>query len=541
MLENILLNYSEGELIHLIGEENVNSYQKLKNVTIDKMVLVSAIKTLFGFDILQNPEKRKRLIERMSEAQVTFVLEKTWDKLNQKDAIPSNTDKYASLEILANTNPHAFISSLGYKSDLNQATDNSSTLKAISHCRPEYPLYPYQLDISKKVNSLINSSDKNKCLIHLPTGAGKTRTAMNIIADHLRKNPKTLVLWLADTSELCTQAVEEFHKAWTALGNTELKVYSYFSDSNISLGGINEGLLVAGLHKLNSSRKQDISVLYNMIKDCVSLIVFDEAHKAIAPTYAQIIQDMLPSSDSKDAFLLGLSATPGRKLEADSDEDAALTQFFDSTKVTMKVKGYSSPINYLVENKYLAQARFHNIDYEGGKLFLDSEFSGNELNSKIRAVLSEDDNRNLKLLDTIKAEYDKGSSIIVFSCSVEHSQAITSLLAFDGIKAYSLDSKNDNASTRRYKISEYHKGNVRIIINYNILTAGFDAPKTNVAIIARPTNSLVQYSQMVGRAMRGPASKGNSHCDIYTVRDDIPAFRSVLEAFSHWDELWQEA
>ena len=80
--------------------------------------------------------------------------------------------------------------------------------------------------------------------------------------------------------------------------------------------------------------------------------------------------------------------------------------------------------------------------------------------------------------------------------------------------------------------------NLNKLINFNILTAGFDAPKTNVAIIARPTNSLVQYSQMVGRAMRGKRSNGNDECRIYTVADDIDEFRNVAAAFAHWDQLW---
>ena len=77
------------------------------------------------------------------------------------------------------------------------------------------------------------------------------------------------------------------------------------------------------------------------------------------------------------------------------------------------------------------------------------------------------------------------------------------MLSFEGIKAFSLDSKYDDPISRRFKISEYSSGKVKVLINYNILTAGFDAPVTNVAIIARPTDSLVQYSQMAGRAMRG--------------------------------------
>jgi superfamily II DNA or RNA helicase len=72
------------------------------------------------------------------------------------------------------------------------------------------------------------------------------------------------------------------------------------------------------------------------------------------------------------------------------------------------------------------------------------------------------------------------------------------------------------------------------------LTTGFDAPKTNVAIIARPTKSLVLYSQMVGRAMRGKKNGGNKECNIYTVIDNIPEFINVSHAFEYWDKSWVE-
>ena len=78
-----------------------------------------------------------------------------------------------------------------------------------------------------------------------------------------------------------------------------------------------------------------------------------------------------------------------------------------------------------------------------------------------------------------------------------------------------------------------------VLLNYGVFTAGFDAPRTRCAIIARPTTSLVLYSQMVGRAMRGPRAGGNSRAYIYTVVDtNLPGFGSVTEAFANWENLW---
>ena len=78
-----------------------------------------------------------------------------------------------------------------------------------------------------------------------------------------------------------------------------------------------------------------------------------------------------------------------------------------------------------------------------------------------------------------------------------------------------------------------------VMFNYGVLTAGFDAPRTRCVIIARPTTSLVLYSQMVGRALRGPRSGGNPRAEIFTVADtNLPGFGSVTDAFTNWEELW---
>ncbi len=80
-----------------------------------------------------------------------------------------------------------------------------------------------------------------------------------------------------------------------------------------------------------------------------------------------------------------------------------------------------------------------------------------------------------------------------------------------------------------------------VVFNYGVLTAGFDAPRTRCVIIARPTTSLVLYSQMAGRAMRGPRVGGNSKADILTVADtSLQGYASVTDAFTNWEELWSD-
>jgi DNA repair protein RadD len=93
---------------------------------------------------------------------------------------------------------------------------------------------------------------------------------------------------------------------------------------------------------------------------------------------------------------------------------------------------------------------------------------------------------------------------------VQHSEVLAAVLNMRGYKANSVT--GNTPSQRRAHIIEQFKNDtddVQILCNYGVLTTGFDAPQTSAAIIARPTKSLVLYSQMVGRAIRGKRAGGN--------------------------------
>ena len=90
----------------------------------------------------------------------------------------------------------------------------------------------------------------------------------------------------------------------------------------------------------------------------------------------------------------------------------------------------------------------------------------------------------------------------------------------------------------RKQLQKTFGNELNILVNYGVLTTGFDAPKANVAIIGRPTQSVTLYSQMVGRVMRGEEAGGKKHCKVITVKDSIFGFRDMSESFFYWEELW---
>jgi superfamily II DNA or RNA helicase len=122
---------------------------------------------------------------------------------------------------------------------------------------------------------------------------------------------------------------------------------------------------------------------------------------------------------------------------------------------------------------------------------------------------------------------------------VEHAGLIASVLRLRGLKAAAITSSTP--SERRRQIIQRYRDTDEydVLCNFGVLTTGFDAPKTNVAVIARPTTSVVLYSQMIGRAARGKNAGGNQTCRILTVVDQAPGFRSLGEGFDFWEDIWE--
>ena len=79
---------------------------------------------------------------------------------------------------------------------------------------------------------------------------------------------------------------------------------------------------------------------------------------------------------------------------------------------------------------------------------------------------------------------------------------------------------------------------VDIIINYEVLTTGFDSKNIKCVFITRPTKSIVLYSQMLGRGLRGPLMGGNEDCTLIDIDDNLQAFDNET-AFSHFNDYWR--
>ena len=405
---------------------------------------------------------------------------------------------------------------------------------------PAYSLFDHQRSAVRKLAPLL-SQDERRAILHLPTGVGKTRTAMHVVADSLSAHEPSIVVWLASGRELLEQAVLAFEEAWTHLGTRSLQIGTMWGDRLPDLASFSDGFLAVGLEKGWAVISRTDPDWAARLSPRVRLVVFDEAHQSIARTYRQITNDL--TLDFRCA-LLGLTATPGRTWN-DIDKDGELADFFSGNKVKLEVPGHD-PIKYLIDNGFLARPIFRTLFSDPGISFNDGELNriagSLDIPEQVVSALSMGQQYLTAVLGAIGELIATGHRrVLVFAATVEHARVLAAILVARDIRSEvvtgSTPGRMRDRAIRTFKSDDAIP---MVLVNFGVLTTGFDAPKASAVVIARPTQSLVLFSQMVGRAIRGPKAGGTDACEIVTVVDpSLPGFGDVAAAFLNWEDAWQ--
>ena len=405
---------------------------------------------------------------------------------------------------------------------------------------PEYGLFEHQRGAVRKLAPLL-AEDERRAVLHLPTGVGKTRTAMHVVAESLRGHDPSVVVWLASGKELLDQAVLAFREAWSHLGTRPVNVGTMWGDRTPDLDRFADGFLAVGLAKGWAALSRTDPDWAACLSRRVRLVVFDEAHQSISRTYREIANEL--TLDFRCA-LLGLTATPGRTW-SDIDKDGELAEFFAGNKVTLDVPS-ENPIEYLIENGFLARPIFRTLLADPGLEINDRELGrisdALDIPDKIVARLSMSAQYVTAVLAAIEELLGTGHRrVLVFAATVAHAQVLTAILVVRDIRSEVVTgSTPERVRDRAIRTFKSDAEEPMVLVNFGVLTTGFDAPKASATVIARPTKSLVLYSQMVGRAIRGPKAGGTDACEIVTVVDPgLPGFGDLAAAFLNWEDVWQ--
>lgn len=397
-------------------------------------------------------------------------------------------------------------------------------------------LKDYQSDISfRAVNNL--EYRNARFIIQMPTGSGKTRTAMEIIANAFNsKNNECIIFWLVYAEELCEQAVESFLDIWKHIGNKEIKLDRAWGRNYVTITDEDKFVfVVGGFQKLYSQMEKEPE-LFSKLKNRTFLIVVDEAHRVMAHTYKKVTDSLF----GDNCRLIGLTATPGRGID-NTKETEKLSEYFNKEKLDITVPEGKTVFSHFKSRGILAYANFK-------PLVTSPSFSLTKKDIKYLQdhfdfppafvkKIGEDETRNVEIINELKSQLTTHEKALFFGCSVEHSKFICSILHYLGVKAAHVDGSTDKGA-RQATLNEFKNGNLQIICNFGILSTGFDAPKTDLVFISRPTRSIVLYSQMIGRGLRGPAVGGTEHCTVVTVKDNIIGLPNESNIFTYFDEYF---
>ena len=361
------------------------------------------------------------------------------------------------------------------------------------------------------------------------------------------------VLWVADRDELCEQAVEAWAQVWRSIGSeaVQLRISRMWDGQPDPSSATEHHVIVATIQTLRA-RFTNRPTEYDYLKK-FKLIIFDEAHRSIAPSYTSVLSEMgLKYQQLEDEpLLLGLTATPYRG--RDVEETARLVRRYGSNRLDTGAFASDDPrivVRELQEMGVLAHVDQSEID--GGTFRLTeaeldevSKFVHQpERSERLRAWLpqslekriAQDSDRTRRIIEAYEAHVNPNWPTLIFATSVEHAQTLAALITRKGITARSVIGTTEPVIRRRV-IEGFRQGEINVLVNYGVLREGFDAPKTRAIIVARPVYSPNLYFQMIGRGLRGPMNGGDDRCIILNVRDNIEKFGAEL-SFPDLEWLW---
>ncbi|MCX8134554.1 MAG: DEAD/DEAH box helicase [Roseococcus sp.] len=408
--------------------------------------------------------------------------------------------------------------------------------------QPLPPLHDYQEEVLRELDGLLTSdADRRRAVLSLPTGAGKTRVAVEAAIRAVRcgNAQRPLVVWVAQTEELGEQAVDAFRRVWRTKGlpETELRIVRLWGGQPTPPDGeADRPTVVVTLIQTAKTRFGRSELQW--LRDAL-MIIIDESHHGIAPSYTEVLNALglatgQRRSRDREPSLLGLTATPFRS--GGEEDSARLAQRFDCRVVPRE---QSDLYEMLRRRGFLADVVMEPISL-AAPFDLTAEERGHfgtfgELPPSALERLSEQADRNDAILHAIEQAPER--SILVFANSVEHAVALTARLSLRGIRARAVSGDTD-LSARREAVAAFKRGEVRAVCNAAVFTTGFDAPGVEMILISRPVFSPVRFMQMVGRGLRGPKNGGTATCRVVTVRDNIAVYQD-RDPLEWWRRYYQ--
>jgi hypothetical protein len=154
----------------------------------------------------------------------------------------------------------AFVGSIGFPAEFASAPESKREAEeTISGPIDLPPLHDFQEEVMQGLQALLTSGRKRRrAVASLPTGGGKTRVTVEASVRLVLAPPgdSRSIVWVAQTDELCEQAVQAFRQVWVNLGaqRTDLRIVRLWGGNpNPTIQALDRPVVVvASIQTLNS-------------------------------------------------------------------------------------------------------------------------------------------------------------------------------------------------------------------------------------------------------------------------------------------------
>lgn len=386
-----------------------------------------------------------------------------------------------------------------------------------------YP-HPYQNLVKLELGERIRkSSGKYRALVVMPTGSGKTRTAVEFMIDFIRLRKKSNILWIVESPNLSEQSLQTFKSLWQLRGDRLIKVHRCFSKFVPKINFSNGTNVIFGAFDKMKGLQNNNDRFFNNIKESTNLMIIDEAHFSLAETYEEVISDI--ERNSPDIKKIGLTATPMRSGDT---EFYNLKDYFNANLIDFKDEEnnvINDPLKFLQKKQYLAN--------------LDIEY----LSIPEEDILEDSKEFNDKVIERIQNSLKEHKQIIIFAMSKDHAVALNILLQAKGIKSECIIGDTSTADRINYfnkfktninlDPNKYPKSfQLNVLINYNILSTGIDLPRVDELYLLRKFGNETTAMQVLGRALRGKKNGGNLKNKVISIKGNKTTINNESELYN---------
>lgn len=330
------------------------------------------------------------------------------------------------------------------------------------HAPQASDLRPYQSRFVDRLRASMREGYR-RVLGTAPTGAGKTVCAAHIIAAAVARDSG--IVFLAHRKELIDQTSRKLDDLC-----------------------VPHGIVMADHPRHQPWERVQVASIQTLARRQLAfepdLVFVDEAHHARAQSYETLLARW------PRARMLGLTATPWRQ-DGRGLGELWQTNVVAATPRELQEQGYLCPcVGFAYERPDLSDVRTTAGDYNEedlGRVMGKTELLGNLLG--------------------MWHQHAGGTRTVIFAVHLEHSRAI--LREFSEARHHGAPicrAEHLDGTTPKHQreaiLRRIDQGETLVVSNVGVLTEGWDCPRVETLLLARPTKSVTLYLQMVGRAAR---------------------------------------